>query len=77
MASGMEKFSNWLQSRRGNKSALAVHLGLTPGAVGHWGIVPAERLRAIEAFTGIPRHDLRPDIFEGYVSHETLESSNA
>lgn len=75
MPGGMEKLTEWLTSGWGRKSALAVHLGLTPGAVGHWGVVPAERLLAIEEFTGVPRHDLRPDLFAGYVSRKTIGNS--
>lgn len=36
---------------------------LTPQAVSQWKRVPADRAIAVEALTGISRHDLRPDIF--------------
>ena len=56
-------FVEWL-SERGNLTALADDLGITKGAVWQWGgIVPAERAASVEAFTGISRHALRPDIF--------------
>jgi DNA-binding transcriptional regulator YdaS (Cro superfamily) len=29
----------------------------------HRGQIPAERVLAIEAITGVPRHELRPDIY--------------
>lgn len=41
---------------------LARALGLTRSAIHQWEQVPAERLPAVEAYTGIPRHILRPDI---------------
>lgn len=66
----MEKLTEWMQAEWGRKSALAVCLDLTPGAVSHWGLVPAERLLAIEKYTGIPRHQLRPDLFDGYTSDD-------
>jgi Putative antitoxin of bacterial toxin-antitoxin system, YdaS/YdaT len=43
---------------------LAAHLGVTPGAISGWGRFPAERVPLIEEFTGIPRHELRPDLWD-------------
>lgn len=42
---------------------LAVALGITRGAVAKWKRVPAERVLAVEAYSGISRHLLRPDIY--------------
>ena len=47
----------------GNMSILADGLGLTPQAVRAWKLVPVHHLKAIEKITGIPREQLRPDIF--------------
>lgn len=44
-------------------SALAPKIGLTPQAVSLWRRVPAERVVAVEAATGIPRERLRPDLY--------------
>ena len=49
--------------RANGPSALARQLGITPTAVIQWGRVPAARVIEVERFTGISRHDLRPDIF--------------
>ena len=40
-------------------------VGVAPSTVARWieGRVPAERVRAVSDATGIPAHDLRPDIF--------------
>ena len=50
----------------GGQSALARILGCTPQAVQRMcatGRVPAERVLAIEAASGVSRHDLRPDLY--------------
>lgn len=50
----------------GGQSALARVLGCSPQAVQRMcatGRVPAERVLAIEAATGVSRHQLRPDIY--------------
>jgi DNA-binding transcriptional regulator YdaS (Cro superfamily) len=61
----MDKLNSWIQERRGRLSELATSLNITPAAIKQWQIVPADKLVAIEAFTGIPRQELRPDLFEG------------
>jgi DNA-binding transcriptional regulator YdaS (Cro superfamily) len=38
--------------------------GITAQAVAQWTRVPAERLVKIEEITGVPRHVLRPDLYE-------------
>ncbi len=50
----------------GSKSELARKIGVTPGAVNNWyrrGVIPAERVKDIEAATGVPAAELRPDLF--------------
>ncbi|KXU38701.1 hypothetical protein AXE65_12380 [Ventosimonas gracilis] len=52
--------------RVGGQSALARLLGCTHQAVQRMnacGVVPATRVLAIEALTGVSRYELRPDIF--------------
>lgn len=48
-----------------NVSKLASDLGVSRMAVYQWKEVPANRLVEIEQLTGIPRQDLRPDLYEG------------
>ena len=43
--------------------ALASALGHHRQAVYRWGRIPAERVIEIEQLTGVPREELRPDIF--------------
>lgn len=52
-----------IRAERGLIFRIARALGISRNAVGKWKRVPAERVLAIEAFTGISRHDLRPDIY--------------
>jgi DNA-binding transcriptional regulator YdaS (Cro superfamily) len=50
----------------GGVMRLAERLGLAHPSILRWqrsGKVPAERVAAVEAATGVPRHRLRPDLF--------------
>jgi DNA-binding transcriptional regulator YdaS (Cro superfamily) len=52
-----------IRARRGLMAEIARVLGLTKGAVWKWRVVPAERVLAIERISGIPRQQLRPDLY--------------
>lgn len=47
-------------------ASLAEKLGITRGAISQWEKVPDERLDAVSEATGIPKHVLRPELYEGY-----------
>jgi DNA-binding transcriptional regulator YdaS (Cro superfamily) len=50
----------------GSQSELARRIGVRQGYIWKWlrsKRIPAERVLAIEAATGVSRHELRPDIF--------------
>ena len=48
----------------GGNTGLAEKIGgLTPQAVSQWKRVPVERVLDVERITGVPRHELRPDIY--------------
>ena len=47
----------------GNPTALAKQLGITLAAVSQWRQVPYLRVLEVERITGVPRHELRPDIY--------------
>lgn len=53
--------------KAGGQKALAELLGLGQTAVSNWRNrkkrVPAERVIEIEKATGVPRHELRPDLY--------------
>lgn len=46
-------------------SRLAEQLGLTPHAVSQWHQVPAQHVVRVEEITGIPREQLRRDLYRG------------
>ena len=52
-----------IRAKRGMLAKVARELGFSRAAVCMWPTVPAERLVEIERITGIPRQELRPDIF--------------
>lgn len=52
-----------IRQKRGMLAKVARECGITRAAVVKWSQVPAERVVAVEAATGIPRQSLRPDIF--------------
>ena len=47
----------------GSVGALADALGVTPGAISQWKHVPVDRVLVVERLTGIPRSEIRPDIY--------------
>jgi len=63
----MEKLLEYFNTERGRRIKLALALGVTPGAVSQWTRVPVERIDEIERITGIPRNELLPELFDGFV----------
>jgi DNA-binding transcriptional regulator YdaS (Cro superfamily) len=53
-----------IRERRGLMAKIAGELGITRAAVATWRRVPAERVAAVERITEIPRHQLRPDLYQ-------------
>ena len=47
----------------GGLAGLAKPLGITEQAVSQWDEVPPLRVLAVERVSGVPRHELRPDIY--------------
>ena len=47
----------------GGVRALARSLGISQPAISSWKRVPADRVLSVEATTGIPRSELRPDLY--------------
>ena len=48
----------------GGVSELARRIGISQPSVSNWDKVPAERVLAVEAATGIARMRLRPDLYQ-------------
>ena len=49
--------------KAGGADALAKALGITSQAFYSWKEVPPRRVLDIERITGIPRHEIRPDLY--------------
>jgi DNA-binding transcriptional regulator YdaS (Cro superfamily) len=47
----------------GGPTKLAALLKIKQAAVSQWRRIPAERVGRVATITGIPPHDLRPDLF--------------
>ena len=60
----MDSFSRAIAAA-GSQQTLARALGITQQALSQWKRrrIPAERVLDVERITGVPRHDLRPDIY--------------
>ena len=50
-------------SSAGGVAALSARLGMKIQAVWQWKRVPAMRVLSVERETGVPRHELRPDLY--------------
>lgn len=48
----------------GGVAQLARKIGIAQPSVSNWSRVPAERVIAVEVATGVPRADLRPDLYQ-------------
>lgn len=59
----MRRLREYFDEERGRRVALAAALAINPGAISQWDRVPAERVLDVERVTGIPRHELRPDLY--------------
>lgn len=60
----MGKFTDKYRGQVSSFADLARELGLTRQAVYQWQRVPAEIVPKVEKATGIPRSELRPDLWE-------------
>lgn len=49
--------------KTGTAKELAAKLGITPQALSQWDEVPPLRVLEVERITGVPRHELRPDLY--------------
>ena len=63
----LEKVKSIFKSKGNTGLARALeqagHDAPTPQAISQWSQVPAERVPAVEAVSGVSRHLLRPDVF--------------
>lgn len=59
----MDKLSTWLKAGRGRVNDLAAACSVTHSAISQWKRVPSDRVLIVEKVTGIPRDELRPDLY--------------
>ena len=57
----------------GGNSGLGRLLGISSQAVSQWERIPADRVLDVERATGVSRHELRPDIYQGPASNRPYE----
>lgn len=59
----MQKLRTWLEQERGRQAELARACDRTHGAISQWTQVPSNLVLVVEKTTGIPREELRPDLY--------------
>src|ERR1043166_5095822 len=59
----------------GGVGALAKKIGISQPSVSNWARIPAERVLAIEAITGVNRTVLRPDLFGGQPDVDEVDAA--
>jgi DNA-binding transcriptional regulator YdaS (Cro superfamily) len=60
----MDKLREYLNAERGRRISLAASLEINPSAISQWNEVPLNRVNAVSLATGIPKYELRPDVFD-------------
>src|SRR5262245_32441132 len=61
----------------GGVSELARKIGISQPSISNWTRVPADRVRAVEAETGISRAILRPDLYRSEANAEVADEVDA
>jgi TorA maturation chaperone TorD len=61
----------------GGVAALARKIGIAQPSVSNWARVPAERILAVEAATGVGRAALRPDLYATDIKVEDVDTARA
>lgn len=62
----MEKLTSYLRAKRLKQKDFAALIGVSPGAISQWltaARIPLERVARVHEVTGIPIHDLAPELF--------------
>lgn len=59
----MEKLTAWINGGRGRLTEVAKACQVTHSAVSQWDRVPSNHVLIVEKVTGIPRVELRPDLY--------------
>lgn len=59
----LQKAIDAMGNRSGNLAALAEAIEVSSQALSQWNRVPPARVLAVERASGVPRHELRPDLY--------------
>lgn len=59
----------------GGTTALARGLGVQPPSIYSWEKIPPRHVRRVSEITGIPRHELRPDLWDPPASPTPAEEA--
>lgn len=71
----MDKLNEWLKAKRGRKAELATECGVTHSAISQWSQVPVDRVADVSRVTGIPPHELRPDLADIFLPRSKQEAA--
>jgi len=69
-----QKIVEMATARVGGESALARALGIKVQSVQKWKKIPADRVVAVEQATGIPREQLRPELYHKKSKQENKDA---
>jgi TorA maturation chaperone TorD len=61
----------------GGVAELARKIGISQPSVSNWSRVPAQRVIAVESVTGVPRRELRPDLYEMAMPDDAIDPVDA
>ncbi len=61
----------------GGVAELARKIGISQPSVSNWSRVPAQRVIAVESATGVPRRELRPDLYELAMPDDAIDPVDA
>lgn len=61
----------------GGVAELARKIGISQPSVSNWSRVPAQRVIAVESATGVPRRELRPDLYELAMPGDAIDPVDA
>src|SRR5262245_53964333 len=61
----------------GGVSELARKIGISQPSISNWARVPADRVRAVEAASGVNRTILRPDLYQDEAAEQPVDDIDA
>ena len=59
--------------KAGSVKALALLCGVAPQSISQWARVPIDHVKTIERLTGLPKHEIRGDVYEAADTTQAAE----